>query len=151
MGQVPPRGWVARALFSLRGLARSICCRMPYSDPEKQRAAVNAAQRRRYAADAEFRERKLEARQAHRKTEEGAKGNREGVKRWRETHPEEYRAYNRERMRRSRAAKKAAEAATANAATTAAATGTAGKSKADGKGKTAGKAKATAKKKSKKQ
>ncbi|WP_051945683.1 hypothetical protein [Verrucomicrobium sp. BvORR106] len=81
---------------------------MPYADPEKQRAAINAAQRRRYAEDAEFRERKLEARQAHRKTEEGAKGNRAGVKKWRENHPDEYREYNRERMRKSRARKKAA-------------------------------------------
>ncbi|WP_050025226.1 hypothetical protein [Verrucomicrobium sp. BvORR034] len=89
---------------------------MPYADPEKQRAAINAAQRRRYAEDAEFRERKLEARQAHRKTEEGVKGNRAGVKKWRENHPDEYREYNRERMRKSRARKKAAALA-ASAAT----------------------------------
>lgn len=88
---------------------------MPYADPEKQRAAINAAQRRRYAEDAEFRERKLEARQAHRKTEEGAKGNRAGVKKWRENHPDQYREYNRERMRKSRARKKAAALAAAAA------------------------------------
>lgn len=88
---------------------------MPYADPEKQRAAINAAQRRRYAEDAEFRERKLEARQAHRKTEQGAKGNRAGVKKWRENHPDEYRAYNRERMRKTRARKKAAALAAAAA------------------------------------
>lgn len=88
---------------------------MPYADPEKQRAAINAAQRRRYAEDAEFRERKLEARQAHRKTEEGVKGNRAGVKKWRENHPDEYREYNRERMRKARARKKAAALAAAAA------------------------------------
>ena len=86
---------------------------MPYADPDKQRAAINAAKRRRYAEDAEYRERKLEARQAHRRTEEGAKGNRAGVKKWRENHPDEYREYNRERMRKSRARKKAALAAAA--------------------------------------
>lgn len=90
---------------------------MPYADPDKQRAAINAAKRRRYAEDAEYRERKLEARQAHRRTEEGAKGNRAGVKKWRENHPDEYREYNRERMRKSRARKKAALAAAAAAAT----------------------------------
>jgi hypothetical protein len=88
---------------------------MPYADPEKQRAAINAAQRRRYAEDAEFRERKLEARQAHRKTEEGVKGNRAGVKKWRENHPDEYREYNRERMRKARARKKAEALAAAAA------------------------------------
>ncbi|WP_009959402.1 hypothetical protein [Verrucomicrobium spinosum] len=88
---------------------------MPYADPEKQRAAINAAQRRRYAEDAEFRERKLEARQTHRKTEEGIKSNRAAVKKWRENHPEEYRVYNRERMRKARARKKAAALAAAAA------------------------------------